>query len=77
MQDGMHRRKAPQMKNASPNLWLGAGMLLLLAYLLLLFLRLRAIIPDNWLVYGLLFVLAIAGILCFTVSIILRSRGKS
>jgi len=77
VQDGMHMRKALQMKNASPDLWLGAGTLLLVVFLLLIFLHMRAIIPDNGLVTGLLLIPVIAGIICFTLSIILRSRGKS
>jgi len=70
-------RKAPQMKNAPSNLWLGAGNLLLLVSLLLIFLHMRGIIPDNWLVNGLLFIPPIAGILCLTWFIIMLSRGKS
>ena len=70
-------RKALQMKNASPDLWLGAGTLLLVVFLLLIFLHMRAIIRDNGLVTGLLLIPVIAGIICFTLSIILRSRGKS
>src|SRR6266571_3414245 len=70
-------RKAPQMKDDSPDLWLGAGTLLLLVSLLLIFLRMRAIIPDNGLVTGLMFIPPIAGFICFTLSIIMRSRSKS
>ena len=76
LQDGLHMRKAPQMKNASPDLWLGAGTLLLAVSLLLDFLYVRAILPDNGLVFGLLLIPVIAGCICFTLSIILRSRGK-